>query len=240
MLSRQGFAFEIHSIFDLVAAAAALAAGICVYKWRLRNALDNTARRLNPFYFLAVTIGTLGGGYLFGTLNLYASGVAATGRSILGALAGATASVEIYKAVRGIKDSTGYIYVVPFCVCVIIGRLGCFLSGLDDHTYGTPTTLPWGHDFGDGIPRHPVQVYESLAMACFLISMLLLLARRPAIFVRYGFYMCAGFYALQRFGWEFLKPYGTVAGPLNIFQCVCIVLFAYSLVMIQTAHERRT
>ncbi len=32
-------------------------------------------------------------------------------------------------------------------------------AGLDDFTYGTPTTpAGWGHDFGDGIPRHPVQL----------------------------------------------------------------------------------
>jgi hypothetical protein len=33
--------------------------------------------------------------------------------------------------------------------------VGCFLTGLSDRTYGTPTPLPWGIDFGDGIPRHP-------------------------------------------------------------------------------------
>jgi len=35
---------------------------------------------------------------------------------------------------------------------VAIGRIGCYLAGLDDFTYGTPTALPWGHDFGDGVP----------------------------------------------------------------------------------------
>ena len=30
---------------------------------------------------------------------------------------------------------------------------------------GTPSSLPWAIDFGDGIPRHPTQLYESLVMA---------------------------------------------------------------------------
>jgi prolipoprotein diacylglyceryltransferase len=61
---------------------------------------------------------------------------------------------------------------LPLAIGIAVGRLGCFFAGLDDFTYGTPTTLPWGHDFGDGIARHPVQLYESAAMAAFAITTL--------------------------------------------------------------------
>jgi len=44
-----------------------------------------------------------------------------------------------------------------------VGRIGCFLSGIADQTYGVATALPWGHDFGDGVLRHPVQLYEAAA-----------------------------------------------------------------------------
>ncbi len=44
----------------------------------------------------------------------------------------------------------------------MVGRIGCFLAGLHDGTYGVPTSLPWGVDFGDGIARHPTQVYDML------------------------------------------------------------------------------
>ena len=33
----------------------------------------------------------------------------------------------------------------------------CFVGGC---CYGTPTDLPWGVDFGDGLRRHPTQLYE--------------------------------------------------------------------------------
>jgi len=91
-------------------------------------------------------------------------------RSIVGALAGSIAAIELYKRARGITGSTGLIFVPAFATSVVIGRWGCFLSGLHDHTHGRPPALPWGHDFGDAAPRHPVQLYESAAMAAFLVS----------------------------------------------------------------------
>ena len=43
--------------------------------------------------------------------------------------------------------------------------IGCFLAGLDDqHLRHSTTSLPWGVDFGDGVPRHPTQLYEIVAL----------------------------------------------------------------------------
>ncbi len=151
------------------------------------------------------------------------------GRSIVGALAGAIAAVELFKAARGIRGSTGLIFVPAFATSVTVGRWGCFLSGLDDQTYGTATALPWGHDFGDGILRHPVQLYESFAMAAFLGLALVLIGRRKPLFMRNGFYLLVLTYGAQRFLWEFLKPYGAVAGPFNLFHFLCAGLVIYSL-----------
>jgi prolipoprotein diacylglyceryltransferase len=44
-----------------------------------------------------------------------------------------------------------------------------------------------------------------------------------------------GFYGLQRFAWEFLKPYGTLIGPFTLFHILSATLVAYSVVMIATA-----
>ena len=51
--------------------------------------------------------------------------------------------------------------------------------------------------------------------------------------MRNGFYALVLFYAGQRFLWEFLKPYATVAGPFNLFHLVCAGLAIYALVMIR-------
>ena len=61
--------------------------------------------------------------------------------------------VELAKRACGVTRSTGDQFVWPLAVGTAIGRLGCFFTGLDDHTYGTATRLPWGVDFGDGILR---------------------------------------------------------------------------------------
>src|SRR5207237_1292674 len=169
------------------------------------------------------------GAYLAGSANLWLSGVGGVARSIEGALAGAIIAIELLKARAGIRGSTGLRFVAPLAAAIAIGRIGCYLAGLDDMTYGTPTSLPWGVDFGDGVARHPVQLYESVTMAAFLAVFVGLAWRGNPAVLRSGFYLFVGVYAAQRFLWEFLKPYGTVVGPLNLFHLLSLALIAYAL-----------
>ena len=64
-------------------------------------------------------------------------------------------------------------------IAAAIGRIPCWLAGMD---YGTPTTLAWSVVYthpssyapNDGVPRHPVQLYEllgDLAIAGILFKM---------------------------------------------------------------------
>jgi prolipoprotein diacylglyceryltransferase len=48
-----------------------------------------------------------------------------------------------------------------------------------------------------------------------------------------------GWYACQRFVWEFLKPYPTLIGPFNIFHIVCAILLLYSIFMLRRDNELR-
>ncbi len=231
------FALYGHLLFDVTAICLAVLSGYLTYKWRFQDALPKTAASIDAGYFLFLSAGSITGAYLFGTLNLYFSGIDEIGRSILGALFGAICMVELYKFKKGTSGSTGYIYVIPLTVSIIVGRIGCFLSGVHDHTHGLPTDLPWGRDFGDQIARHPVQIYESFSMLVFLFLILIILKYRSGIVIQYGFYICVGFYAAQRFMWEFLKPYGDVFGPLNIFQVLCLIILVYSVFMIKRAKD---
>ena len=226
-----------HQFFDLLSAFGAMTATMLVYRWRLQGSVIDPDRTISKAYLAALVLGAAVGAYVFGTANLWLSGLDEIDRSIVGALFGAIAAVELHKWHVGIRRSTGLIFVTGFSLSVAIGRIGCLLSGLDDNTYGIPTGADWGWDFGDGIPRHPVQLYESLAMAAFLAFAVLALARRQPFFMRNGFYLMVGFYASQRFLWEFLKPYATVVGPLNIFHILCLVLIEYSALMIAREHR---
>ncbi len=225
----------IHTVFDLAAACASLGMTLAVYRWRLRDAATKIDAA-GPLYGVALVTGAAVGGFGAGTLNLWLSGEPGVGRSIVGALAGAIVAVEIFKRRRGIAGSTGLIFVPAFATSVVVGRWGCYFAGLPDQTYGTPSTLPWAHDFGDGVLRHPVQLYESFTIAVFLAVALVLIGRRNPFFMRNGFYLLVLVYAGQRFVWEFLKPYGTVAGPFNLFHLICAGLVIYSAAMM--ARER--
>ncbi len=230
----------IHTIFDILAAAASLGVTAFCYRGRLRDAAQRI-EHAGVGYVLALILGAALGGYGLGSLNMWISGAPMVARSIVGALAGAILAIELFKWTRGLKGSTGLIFVPAFAMTVVVGRWGCFLSGLEDETHGTPTTLPWGVDLGDGILRHPVQLYESFAMAAFLAVALALIGKRNHWFMRNGFYALVLFYAVQRFFWEFLKPYGAVIGPFNLFHLVCAALAIYALAMMrgsQGKHER--
>lgn len=233
--------FLIHTLFDLLALLASVGAGWLVIKTYLYDDLEQTAGKLGYGYFIFLFLGSIGGAYFFGTLNLWFSGHDGFGRSILGSLFGATMSVELYKLLfkRHQKKSTGYIYVVPFCVLVIVGRIGCLLSGIDDYTYGVPSTLPWAMDFGDGVLRHPVAAYESLSMLGFLISVIVLLRRNRPQFIAASYYLCVGFYGAQRYVWEFLKPYEPLIAGQNIFHFLCLALVVYSFIMLKGIHRDR-
>ena len=92
------------------------------------------------------------------------------GQSIVGALLGGWIGVEIGKRIAGIAVRTGDDLVAPILAGLAVGRVGCFLAGLHDGTCGLPTKMPWGVDFGDGIPRHPAQLYECLAALAALAT----------------------------------------------------------------------
>ena len=82
------------------------------------------------------------------------------GQSMVGGLLGGLIGTEVAKKALRVPGSTGDHYVLPVLFGLAIGRVGCFLAGLNDGTFGLPTHLPLGIDFGDGIPRHPTQLYE--------------------------------------------------------------------------------
>jgi phosphatidylglycerol:prolipoprotein diacylglycerol transferase len=170
----------LHILFDLLAWASAGLLARWLYVWRLKAVAAETVARIGPYYVVALALGAIAGAWGFGSWNTAMAAVPHPSHSVAGALAGGIVGVEIYKAARGITGSTGAIWVGPLALGIAVGRWGCLFAGLSDETYGLPTNLPWAVDLGDGVPRHPVQIYESLAMLAFLAVYLVALARRAA------------------------------------------------------------
>lgn len=217
-----------HTLFDMAAWGSGLGLGVLLYRWRLGETVDQLALKVDGRYFTALCLGAIPGAWLAGSLNTLRSG-GSLSHSVVGALVGAIVGVEIYKAIKGVKGSTGRAFVGSFTLGVVVGRLGCFFSGLADQTFGKPTQLPWAVDLGDHIGRHPVQLYESAAMALFLLVYLAGLQVRASWALRRSFYVMCAWYGAQRFGWEFLKPYPKLLGPFNLFHILCLGLAIYGL-----------
>jgi prolipoprotein diacylglyceryltransferase len=227
----------LHIAFDIV---AWLAAGLSLL-WLTRRAHVRfpPAPSGDLTYIAVLLLGAGLGAVLLGTANLWLSHRSGVARSIEGGIAGGIVAIELYKRMRGIAIRTGARFALPLAVGVAIGRIGCFLSGIDDFTHGTATALPWGHDFGDGIMRHPVQLYESATMAAFAAFYVLRARRNDRFVIDNGFYLAVGFYGAQRFAWEFVKPYGTLVGPFTLFHLLSAALLAYAAVMIMTAPQAK-
>ncbi|MBU5445334.1 prolipoprotein diacylglyceryl transferase family protein [Paenibacillus sp. MSJ-34] len=126
------------------------------------------------------------------------------GKTIVGGLLGGLIGVEIAKKIVKWPHSTGDDFAIPLCIGIGIGRIGCFLTGLSDHTYGIETTWITGVDFGDGVLRHPTQIYE----IAFLIALLPVLVRlrRNYPFSGLSFQCFMFMYLLFRFWIDFIKP----------------------------------
>jgi len=220
---------RLHLIFDLLAWAAAAATARLLYGWRLKELAGTATAGLGPGYALSLAAGAIAGAWVAGSANTAMMTIPYPSHSIAGALAGGILGVELYKAARGIRTSTGAIWVGPLAVGIAVGRIGCLLAGIKDDTYGIPTKLPWAVDLGDGIGRHPVQLYESATMVIFLAVYLLALKHRRQWVRCRAFYIFVFVYAAQRFAWEFLKPYPRLLGPLDLFQLLAAFMIAYAL-----------
>ncbi|HTY92335.1 MAG TPA: prolipoprotein diacylglyceryl transferase family protein [Steroidobacteraceae bacterium] len=200
---------------------AMLVAGLLY--WRARNAATQPPQRLARWTLLAgAAVGAaLGSRALF--MLQYAPVLLGqplpawlSGKTIVGGLLGGIAGVEVAKQQLRWRASTGDGFVWPLIVAIEIGRLGCQLSGLRDLTYGNPTTLPWAWNYGDGVPRHPVSLYEMLG-----VGLLALLIRLPSRGAAPGdrFRAFASGYLLLRVLLDFLKPpYAPAADGLLVPQ----------------------
>lgn len=228
----------LHFLFDLLA----LVSGVLVSLWfRRQYVLPRPAgisdSSQHHYYLLALLLGLAAGSTLFGTLNLHLAGQGGVAKSMLGGVFGAIVAAETFKYFAGIRQSTGLYFVPGLIMLIVVGRVGCFLTGLPDFTYGTETSLPWGVDFGDGVQRHPVQLYESLTMLAFLVVLLLRYPRNPVFWQAQGFYVFVLVYAGQRCLWEFIKPYPPLLAGLNLFHLLSLALLAYALLMLNRSRN---
>ena len=119
-----------------------------------------------------------------------------------------------------------------------VGRIGCQISG--DGDYGTPTDVPWGMAYPDGVVPtndvvHPTPIYETLAMG--LVAWALWRARdafRPGVL--FAFYLVLA--GAQRLLVEFVRRNEPVFAGLTEAQLFSVVMLVAGLAWIAIAVRR--
>lgn len=189
----------IHLATHDVFTALALLVGLAIYwvELRRRRMLDRTILLISV---AAIVGGTIGARVITAWEHpAYYSAlgqaplsevVEHSGKSMIGAIAGAWITILAMKRWLGYRRSTGDCYVLAIPVAIVIGRIGCFLSELP---LGTPTDLPWGVRASaeaaarfpvcpgcDG-PMHPSMLYEILFS---LVAVVVILRVRDRVVVQ--------------------------------------------------------
>ena len=157
-----------------------------------------------------------------------------TSNTIVGGLTLGLIGVELTKKIIKHKESTGDLIVFPLILAMIIGRIGCFLTGVYEQTYGIETTSIFGMDLGDGLLRHPVALYEIVYL--LLLWIVLKIIQKKYIYPSgYLFQIFMLAYFLFRFCLDFIKPIHPLFLGLSSIQltCVCVIIY-YIFKLLQT------
>ncbi len=215
-----------HPVFE----ALAYVSGFAVFRLQRARQGDPVPEPQRWTVIAAAAVGALIGSRILGIAEQFPTVLAAWrsghllallvspgGKTIVGGLLGGWLGVEIVKRAAGIRTRTGDLFVLPLCAGIAVGRIGCFTAGLADDTYGTPTHLPWAVNLGDGIGRHPVQIYEILFLALLAFA----LTRKFTLPEGARFRIFLASYLGWRLAIDFLKPQPLVYG-LNVIQWSCL------------------
>ena len=224
-----GINVNIHLILEYLAFFIAFRYYIRLRK-RSTDLISNT-NRLS--IILGAIIGALIGSRLVGflenpliTFNTKNILLLLNTKSIMGGLFGGLIGVEWSKKIIKEKHSSGDLFTFPIIIGIVIGRIGCFLSGTKEFTYGQETNFFTGMDLGDGLFRHPVSLYEII----FLILLFIFLMKiSPYTKKQNG--LLFKLFMISYFGFrfiiEFLKPNVFYVLGLSSIQWLCIICWIY-------------
>lgn len=231
IIFRWGYlAVNAHFVFELLA----FFIGFRYFLWLRKSAGDHLPSNSRLTAFLGAAAGAFLGSRLLGALEdphlffhpqgnwLYYF----QSKTIIGALLGGLAGVEIAKKMVGETRSSGDLFTFPLILGMILGRIGCFSMGVAEPTFGIASSLPWAMDLGDGIPRHPTALYEILFLS-FLWLLLLQLRKKMNLQEGALFKIFMVAYLIYRFAVAFIQPVDTWLAGIGTLQLACLLGLAY-------------
>ena len=221
---------QAHLVFEMLA----FFTGFRYFLFLRERTGDIIAEDNRIWVFIGATAGALPGSRLLGSLESPSALLQApnvflymfSSKTIVGGLLGGLAGVELVKISIGETRSSGDLFTYPLILGMIIGRIGCFLNGTAESVYGLPTAGWTAMDLGDGIPRHPVALYE----IAFLIMLWTCISagERSGPYregMRFRLFMTG--YLGFRFLLEYLKPHEISLAGLSAIQLACMAGLIY-------------
>ena len=206
--------------------------GMAVFLYQYQKTADSEGHFLNLF-IAAIIGGALGAKlpiWIFHYREIFTPAfnlvALLSGRTVVGGIVGGWIAVEIEKRRLKVKSKTGDIFAPALALGEAVGRIGCFLAGCCG---GIPSALPWAMDFGDGILRHPTQLY----MSAFDMLLFILLWSIRGKIKRQGdlFRIYLIIYFTFRFFIEFVRINPIFAFGLTGFQLVSATVVLYALLL---------
>jgi phosphatidylglycerol:prolipoprotein diacylglycerol transferase len=150
----------------------------------------------------------------------------ATGKTILGALLGGYAGVEVAKKLTGYTSATGDWFAIVAPVGIVLGRIGCLLHGCCLGRACEPSW--WTIQDSMGVARWPAVPME---IAFNLVAVLVLaILRRRRVLIGQHFHLYLISYGIFRFGHEFLRATPRVAGLATGYQFAAIAVAILGIV----------
>uniref|UniRef100_UPI00404B1852 prolipoprotein diacylglyceryl transferase n=2 Tax=Gelidibacter sp. TaxID=2018083 RepID=UPI00404B1852 len=223
-----GYNINIHLILEYLAFFIAFR-----YYVVLRRKSNDSISSLNRLsIILGAVIGALMGsrvvGYLEHPIPISTENIiqVLNTKTIMGGLFGGLLGVEISKRLIGETQSSGDLFTFPIIVGIFIGRVGCFLSGMNEFTYGKVTSFFTGMDLGDGLKRHPIAMYE-LVFLVLLFIFLKKIQKQTQLVNGMLFKYFMILYFSFRFFIEFLKPNEFLVIGLSSIQILCLICLLY-------------
>lgn len=217
----------LHYLFETLA----FIVGVRSYYYHKKKIVDPISDMNRLWILLGAMAGALVGSRLIAILEtpenisnitlmtLYQS------KTVAGGFLGGLLGVEIAKKIIKVTIASGDIYVIPIIIAVFIGRIGCFLAGVAEPTFGIETTFFTGMNLGDGKLRHPVALYEM----GFMIVLFFFFQKIKNLELLNGdrFKIFMVLYFLYRFLVEFIKPYHSLFLHLSSIQWSAVFIFVY-------------
>ncbi|WP_130735695.1 prolipoprotein diacylglyceryl transferase family protein [Flavobacterium sp. J27] len=223
-----GNKINIHLILEYLA----FFLGFRYYLYLRKNTTDTISTTHRLSIILGAAIGAFLGSRIIGFLenpivpvNSIAFLKLLNTKTIMGGLFGGLLGVEWSKKIINEKQSSGDLFVFPIIIGIFIGRIGCFLSGTNEFTYGKETSFFLGMNLGDGIKRHPIALYELFFLIMLFLFLLQLKRQQLKNGLLFQYFMIL--YFLFRFFIEFLKPNLFYVLNLSSIQIVCMLCLVY-------------